>query len=200
MKIVLVGANGTIGKKILEALGPGHEIIKVGRSSGDLHADIADAKSVRALFEKIGKFDALVNASGDIAFAPFSELNQKHWETGFNSKLMGQVNLVTIGKDFITDGGSFTLTSGVLSSQYIAYGTSATAINRAVEGFAQAAASEIGRGIRINVVSPGMLQESEGAYGAYFPGHLPVPGAKVAQYFKRSVLGVETGKIYEVLA
>ena len=165
-----------------------------------LRLGIADAKSVKAMFEKIGKFDALINASGDVAFAPFKDLNQDHWNVGINSKFLGQVNLVTIGKDYIKDGGSFTLTSGILSDEYIAYGTSATAINRAVEGFAQAAAAEIGRGIRINVVSPGMLAESEKAYGAFFPGHLPVQGSKVAQYFKRSLLGVETGQIFRVLA
>lgn len=200
MKIVIIGANGTIGKNVVTALGNEHQIIKVGRNSGDFHADITDTKSLKTLFEKIGKFDALVNASGDVAFAPFKDLNQDHWETGTRSKFLGQVNLVTIGKDYINDGGSFTLVSGILSTDYIAYGTSATAINRAVEGFAQAAAAEIGRGIRINVVSPAMLLESKEAYGAFFPGHIPVPGEKVAQYFKRSVLGIESGMVFRAEA
>lgn len=199
MKIVIIGANGTIGKRIVEALGTEHQIIKVGRNSGDHKADISDAASVKALFEKIGKFDALINASGDVAFAPFKDLNADHWETGIRSKFLGQVNLVSIGKDYINDGGSFTLTSGILSESFIAYGTSATAINRAVEGFAQAAAAEIGRGIRINVVSPDMLEDSKEAYGAFFPGHYGVAGCRVALAYKKSVLGIETGRIYKAV-
>lgn len=163
MKIVIVGATGTIGKRVTEFLSEGHEVITVGKRTGQYQADITDAKSVRALFKKIGKFDALVSATGDVAFVPFKDLNADHWEIGIRSKFLGQVNLVTIGKEFINDGGSFTLTSGILSETFIAAGTSATAINRAVEGFAQAAAAEIGRGIRINVISPDMLEDSKEA-------------------------------------
>lgn len=199
MKIVIIGANGTIGKRVVEFLKDGHEIITVGKTSGEHQVDISDEKSVRALFEKIGKFDALISAAGDVAFAPLKDLNSDHWELGIRSKFLGQVNLVQIGLENINDGGSFTLTSGILSQSFIAWGTSATAINRAVEGFAQAAAAEIGRGIRINVVSPDMLEDSKAAYGAFFPGHYGVPGCRVAQAYLKSVLGIETGKIYKAV-
>lgn len=199
MKIVIVGATGTIGKRVVEFLKGDHEIISVGKTSGDHRVDITNPKSIRALFEKIGKFDALVSAAGDVAFAPLSELSAAHWETGIRSKFLGQVNLVQIGKEFIKDGGSFTLTSGVLAQTFIAAGTSATAINRAVEGFAQAAAAEIGRGIRINVVSPDMLEDSKAAYGSFFPGHDGVDGRRVAQAYLKSVLGIETGKVYKAV-
>lgn len=200
MKIVIVGATGTIGKRVTEFLSKTeHEIITVGKRNGQFQVDIADAKSVRALFERIGKFDALVSATGDVAFAPLAQLTADHWETGIRSKFMGQVNLVQIGKEFINDGGSFTLTSGILSSTFIAAGTSATTINRAVEGFAQAAAAEIGHGIRINVVSPDMLEESKPAYGAFFPGHYGVASCRVAEAYMKSVLGIETGKVYKAV-
>jgi NAD(P)-dependent dehydrogenase (short-subunit alcohol dehydrogenase family) len=198
MKIIIVGANGTVGKNAHLALKEGHEIVTVGKNSGQYQVDISDAKSVKAMFEKIGKFDALVSATGDVAFAPLSALTADHWETGIRSKFLGQVNLVQIGKDYINEGGSFTLTSGILSEAFIAAGTSATAINRALEGFALSAAAEIGRGIRINVVSPGMLEESQSVYGAFFPGHIGVSGARVGQAFKRSVLGIETGRVFKV--
>lgn len=199
MKIVIVGATGTIGKRVVEFLKEDHEIISVGKRTGDFQVDIADPKSVRGLFEKIGRFDALVSAAGDVAFAPLKDLTLDHWETGIRSKFLGQVNLVQIGKEFISDGGSFTLTSGVLSQTFIAAGTSATAINRAVEGFAQAAAFEIGRGIRLNVVSPDMLEDSKEAYGAFFPGHYGVAGCRVAQAYLKSVLGIESGKVYKAV-
>ena len=198
MKIIVVGANGTIGSKIVEALGTEHQIIKVGRNSGDVHADISDPASVKAMFEKIGKFDALVNASGDVAFAPFKDLNADHWELSIRSKFLGQINLVQIGQNYINDNGSFTLTTGVLSHAFIPAGTIPTVVGRAIEGYAEVASTIIGRGIRVNVVSPGMLQESEKAYGAFFPGHIAVPGAKVAQFYKRSVFGSESGKTFNV--
>lgn len=197
MKIVIIGANGTIGKHVQVALA-GHEIVKVGKSSGDFQVDISDEKSVKSLFEKIGKFDALVSVTGDIAFAPLEHLNHDHFEVGIRSKFLGQVNLVQVGKNYINDGGSFTLTSGVLTDNYIAAGTAATAINRAIEGFAQSAAAEIGKNIRINIVSPGMLEDSAEAYGPFFPGHIGVAGSKVAQSYKKSVMGIETGKIFQV--
>lgn len=197
-RVIIVGANGTIGKFVTEFLEPHYEIIAAGRNSGDHRVDITDPKSIKAFFEKVGPFDALVSVAGDVAFAPLAELNEDHWNTGFKSKFMGQVNLVQIGKDYISQGGSFTLTSGILSEAYIAAGTSATSINRALEGFAQAAATEIGKGIRINVVSPGMLEASAEAYGAFFPGHIGLPGCRVAQSYKRSVMGVETGRVFKV--
>ncbi len=198
MKVIIVGANGTIGKFVQEFLEKDNEIITAGRNSGDHRVDITDPKSIKAFFEKVGKFDALVSVAGDVAFAPLAQLTEDHWNTGFKSKFMGQVNLVQIGKDYINEKGSFTLTSGILSEAYIAAGTSATAINRALEGFAQAAATEIGHGIRINVVSPGMLEASAEAYGSFFPGHIGVPGCRVAQSYKRSVMGVETGRVFKV--
>lgn len=197
-RAIIVGANGTIGKFVRELLEPHYEIIAAGRNSGDYQVDITDPKSIKAFFEKVGPFDALVNVAGDLAFAPLSELNIDHWNVGINSKFMGQVNLVQIGKNYINAGGSFTLTTGVLSYDYIAAGVAATAINRAIEGFAQAAATEIGNGIRINVVAPDMLEASSEKYGAFFPGHIGVPGCRVAQSYKRSVMGVETGKVYKV--
>ena len=198
-RIVIIGAHGTIGTRVQEFLKEGNEIITVGKTSGQYQVDIADPASIRNLFEKIGKFDALVSATGDVAFAPLSALNQDQWDASYKSKFMGQVNLVMIGKDFIKDGGSFTLTTGVLSYEYVAAGVVATTINRAVEGFVQAAATEIGRGIRINAVAPGMLEASAEKYGAFFPGHIGVPGCRVAQSYKKSVLGVETGRIYKVV-
>lgn len=198
-KIIVIGASGTIGKRVLEFLEPGNEVIKVGKTSGEHQVDISSPASIRSLFEKIGKFDALVSATGDVAFAPFDQINADHWDMSYHSKFMGQVNLVMIGKEFINDGGSFTLTSGILSYDYIAAGTIATSINRAVEGFAQAAANEIGKGIRINVVAPEMLEDSAEKYGAFFPGHIGVPGCRVAQSYKKSVMGIETGRVYKVV-
>jgi NAD(P)-dependent dehydrogenase (short-subunit alcohol dehydrogenase family) len=195
MKIIVVGASGTVGKNIVAALGNEHQLIKASRSSKEHPLDMTSPESIKKFFQQIGKFDALVVAAGDLGFAPLGQLSHDHWEKSFRSKLMGQVNLVTIGKDFINDGGSFTLTSGVLTEVFIQAGIVASSINRAVEGFALATAAEIGRGIRVNVVSPGLLEESAPQMGSFFPGHFPVPGARVGQFYKRAVLGIENGRV-----
>lgn len=201
MKVVLIGAGGTIGKQITQALqASGAEIIAVGRSSGAYRADISKRESLREAFKKIGSFDAVVNASGDVAFAPLGKLSPDQWALSISSKFMGQVQVAEEAIPYLRDGGSITLVSGILSEDPIRAGVAATTVNRAVEGFAVAAAIELPRGIRINVVSPGMLKESEGAYGAFFPGHIAVPGAHVGQAFKKSVMGGQTGQIYKVFS
>lgn len=200
MKIVLIGASGTIGTQVKQTLkAAGHEIIKVGRTSGDFQVDITRRESVKALYEKLGSFDAIVNASGDVAFAPLAALGEEQWATSLGSKLMGQIHLVQEALPYINEKGSFTLVSGILSDEPILAGAAATTVNRAIEGFAVAAAAELPKGLRINVVSPTVLKESEAVYGPYFPGFIPVEGSKVAQAYKKSVMGIQTGQIFKVL-
>ncbi|MDK2123980.1 short chain dehydrogenase [Parachitinimonas caeni] len=198
MKIIVIGANGTIGKSIVNELSSRHEIIKVGKSSGDFQVDITDINSVRALFEKVGKVDAIVSAAGNVHFGPLSDITPEQYGIGLQDKLMGQVNLALVGQHFLNDGGSITLTSGILTRNPIRYGSSASMVNGALEAFAVAAAIELPRGIRINVVSPNVLQESMDAYGPYFRGFEAVPAARVALAFSRSVEGAQTGQVYEV--
>lgn len=199
MKIVVIGATGTIGKPVVAALQGRHEIVKVGSRSGDHQADIKDAASIRKLFEKIGRFDALVCTVGKVHFGDFTKLTEAEVMIGLKDKLMGQVNLVLLGRDHINDNGSFTLTSGVLSHDPIRYGACASMVNGALDCFVKAAAIELPRGLRINIVSPGLLDESAAALGDYFPGHETVPGARVARAYVKSVEGRLTGQVLHVL-
>ena len=199
MRIVLVGASGTIGQAVAKELGERHEIVAVGSKSGEVRMDVTDAASIRAGFERIGRADAVVSTVGKVKFAPLEEMAEADYEVGLKDKLMGQVNLVLIGRGFVNDGGSFTLTSGVLSHDPIRFGSSASMVNGAIDAFVRAAAVELPRGLRINAVSPGVLQESMETYGPYFRGHEPVPAARVALAYARSVEGRRTGQVFEVL-
>ena len=199
MKIVVVGATGTIGKVVSEALGSRHEIVKVGKTRGDLQVDITDAASIRKLFERTGQFDALICTAGKVHFGELSKITEKEMQIGLKDKLMGQVNLVLIGRDHMNDGGSFTLTAGVLSHDPIRYGACASLVNGALESFTRAAAIELTRGLRINVVSPGVLVELLPTFGPYFLGHDAVPGSRVANAYVKSVEGLLTGQVLEVL-
>lgn len=198
MKIVIIGATGAVGNAACGELGTRHELIKVGRSSGDIHADITDRDSIEAMYRAAGKVDAVVCASGHAHFGPLVEMTDQQFMVGLTDKVMGQVNVVLRGLDYVNDGGSFTLTSGVVGREPIRLGANAAAANGALEGFAANAAVEMPRGLRINVVNPDLLDVSAERLGHMFPGHEPVSSKRVGLAFARSVEGWGTGKLIVV--
>ena len=198
MKILLIGASGTVGSAVDKELSARHEIIRIGRTRGDFQVDISDSASIRALFGKTGKFDALVCAAGNVTFAPLAEMDAQSFALGLQDKLMGQVNLLLIGREFANDGASFTLTSGVLSHDPIRSGASAALVNGALDSFVRAAAIELPRGMRVNSVSPTVLVEAMGSYAPYFRGYKPVAGADVGLAYAKSVEGLQTGQTFHV--
>ncbi|MGH8383799.1 short chain dehydrogenase [Pseudomonas sp.] len=198
MKILLIGANGTIGSAVAKELEQRHEIVRIGRSSGDYQVDISDSTSIRRLFGQTGRFDALVCAAGNVTFAPLGEMTEEHFALGLNDKLMGQVNLLLIGREFINDGGSFTFTTGITSHDPIRTGASASLVNGAIDAFVKAAAIELPRGLRVNSISPNVLLEAMPAYAPYFRGFKPVPAAEVALAYAKSVEGLQSGQTYHV--
>jgi len=195
LKVVVIGAEGTVGSAACNELGGRHDIIKVGRSSGDFHADIADRGSLESMYQEIGKIDAVICAVGSVHFAPLTEFTEEQFMLGLTNKVMGQVNVVLAGLEHVDDGGSFTLTSGVLDRDPIRQGTGAATANGAMAGFVTGAAVEMPRGIRINVVSPGLLQASEKKYEGFFPGHEAVSSERVGLAYAKSVEGAITGQV-----
>ncbi len=198
MKILLIGASGTIGSAIAKELAPRHEIVRIGRTSGEAQVDISDSGSIRKLFERVGNFDALVCAAGNVTFAPLADMSEKDFALGLKDKLMGQVNLLLIGREFANDGASFTFTTGVLNRDPIRTGASASLVNGALDAFVRAAAIEMPRGMRVNSVSPTVLVEAMDSYAPYFRGFKPVPAAEVALAYAKSVEGLQTGQVYVV--
>ncbi|MBK5099120.1 MAG: short chain dehydrogenase [Gemmatimonadetes bacterium] len=198
MRVLIVGASGTIGRAVTTELGQRHDVVTAGRNSGDVQLDITDSESIRAAFAAAGPLDAVVSTTGTVRFAPFSELDAAGYEIGLRDKLMGQVNLVLIGRDSISDGGSFTLTTGVLDREPIVAGSSASMVNGAINAFVGAAAIEMPRGQRINAVSPGVIQEAMEAYAPYFRGFESVPAARAALAYSKSVEGARTGVVFRV--
>ena len=196
--IVVIGASGTIGSAVVERFKSNNTVLSVGKESGQYNVDMTSEESIEALFDKIGAFDALIVAAGDVSFADFKEMTTEQWNVGIESKLMGQINLVRKAMPYINANGSITLTSGILTDEHIAWGTSASTINGAINHFVQAAANELPNHIRINAVSPTVVTESLPVYGDYFPGFESVSANKVANAFFKSAMGVSTGKIFEV--
>lgn len=198
MKILHIGAAGTVGKAVAAELGKRHELITAGVNNGRHHLDIADISQVRALFDKVGKVDAVVVTAGKVHFGPLAEITPEEFAIGLDSKLMGQVNVAQVAAQFLNDGGSITLTSGIVGEQPVRNGAAASLTNAAIEGYARGAAVELPRGLRINVVSPTLLEESVPAIGAYFYGFEPASSSRVALAYARSVDGAQTGQVYRV--
>jgi NAD(P)-dependent dehydrogenase (short-subunit alcohol dehydrogenase family) len=198
VKILIVGATGTIGKALLAEFSERHEIVTAGRSHGDVRVDITDAASVRAMYDRVGRVGAVACAAGNVHFGPLEEMSPEQFDIGLRDKLMGQVHLVLAGREFVEPGGSFTLISGVLSHDPIRYGASASTVNGAIESFVRAAALELPLQ-RINAVSPTVIEEAMDAYGPYFRGFEPVPVRRVAAAYAKSIEGAQTGQVYKVL-
>lgn len=166
MRILLIGANGTIGSAIAAALGDRHEIVPCGRTHGDYTLDISDPESIRRFFENVGPFDALISAAGAARFKPLADLAEVDFEFSLQNKLMGQANLVRIGERFISSPGSFTLTSGSLADAPMPGSAAVSMVNAGLNGFGRAAALELkDRDIRVNVVSPPWVSETLEAMG-----------------------------------
>jgi len=193
MRILLIGATGTIGEAVAAALGDHHDIVRASRQKADEQVDIAEPASIRAIFRRVGRVDAIVSAAGNAAFKPLANLGDEDFAFSLGHKLMGQVNLVRYGLEAVADGGSITLTSGTLA-QHPEPGTAAISlVNAGLEGFTRAAALEAPRGIRVNVVSPPWVTETLEAMG--LPLDRGLPADVVARAYVRSVEGKETGQV-----
>ncbi len=195
MKILIIGGKGTIGVRVSEYLSKKHEVVIGGRNSGDVTVDIANSNLIKDMFDELGNLDAVVCIAGEAKWAAFETMSEEDYYIGLRSKLMGQVNLVRIGRDYLNSGGSFTLTTGILADHPVELTTSAAMVNGAIHSFVKAVALELKNGIRINVVSSGLVEDAVTKYETYFPGHNPIPMHKVVNGYVKSVLGKGTGEI-----
>ncbi len=195
MKILIIGGKGTIGKKVSDHFSKKHDVLTAGRKSGDVSVDITDSQSIAAMFESVGKVDAVVCIAGEAKWAAFDSMTAEDFEFGLKNKLMGQVNLVRIGRPYLNSGGSFTLSTGILADHPVELTSSPAMVNGAIHSFVKAVSLELQNGIRINVVSSGLVEDAVEKYEAYFPGHNPIPMKKVINGYVKSVLGKGTGEI-----
>tara|TARA_B110000014_G_scaffold186189_1_gene135134 strand:+ start:158 stop:760 length:603 start_codon:yes stop_codon:yes gene_type:complete len=198
MIILIIGGKGTIGSKVTTHFSEKNELIIAGRKSGDIKVDISDSKSIKSMFEKTGQVDAIICIAGEAKWADFNDLTEEDYYIGLKSKLMGQVNLVRIGKNYLNQSGSITLSTGILADDPVVKTTSAAMVNGGIHSFVQAVALEIENGIRVNVVSLGMVEDAYEKYKDYFPGHNPIPMTKVVNAYIRSVKGKDNGKVIRI--
>lgn len=198
-KVLLIGANGTLGRAAHTALRVrGHTVITASRKVADFTVDITDPDSIAGLYRQVGQVDAVASAAGSVPWKPLASLLLGDVRDGLEGKVLSQVELVRQGLPYVTEGGSFTLVTGILARDPIPTGAVASLANGAIESFVMAAAIELPRGQRINAVSPTVFEESLDVFGDYFPGFDAIPVSRAAAAYVRSVEGRQTGRIYQV--
>jgi NAD(P)-dependent dehydrogenase (short-subunit alcohol dehydrogenase family) len=194
MKIIIVGATGTMGKYLTSAFEKENEVIKVASKGGDIQVDITSTESIENMYKKVGAFDALISTAGPTYVGPGKKMTDKEFRKGVEGKMMGQINLVLIGQHYINPKGSFSLITGALTHDPQKNFANASAANGAVEAFVRAAAIELENGIRINAVSPTVIENSP-HYFEFFPGDIPVTMQQMEFGFRKSVFGANTGQV-----
>ena len=194
--VILIGAQGQMGQAARTGLG-NHKVVTASRSGKgcDYKVDITSEESIRSLFKQVGSFDSVVNTVGVCEYANFVDMTEQQWMMTLLSKMMGQINLVRIGQEFIADNGSFTLISGNLNVKPIPFGIADATTSGAIDTFVKCVAYEMPRGIRVNAINPTVLEESWEVYGDMMPGFQPVPRTLVGKAFERSVDGFLTGEV-----
>ena len=195
MKVMVVGATGMIGRAVVEKLAARHEVIKVGHTGGDYRVDIASADSIKRMYEAAGPIDAVVSAAGVAQFAPFDQLTDDDFLMSVHNKLMGQVNLVRIGCPYLSNGGSFTVTSGVLGREPMKGSAAISLVNAGLDGFVRATALELPRGLRVNAVSPVWVKETLIALGMDSTNGMPAQ--QVALAYVESMEGKRNGEVID---
>jgi NAD(P)-dependent dehydrogenase (short-subunit alcohol dehydrogenase family) len=192
MRILVIGASGTIGKAVVDALSPGNEVIRASSKTSPTKVDIANSNSIRGMYHSLGRVDHVVCCAGNAKFGPLEQLSDDDFRFCLDHKLMGQVNVVRYGFENVDDGGSFTVTSGVLAQNPMKGSGAISLVNAGLEGFVRAAALEAPRGIRVNVVSPPWVTETLIAYKMDPSGG--IPAAQVAKTYVNAVQGKNTGQ------
>ncbi|MGF6934332.1 NAD(P)-dependent dehydrogenase (short-subunit alcohol dehydrogenase family) [Paraburkholderia sp. UCT70] len=193
MRILVVGATGLLGSHIVRLLASEHDVVGASRKGSALRVDLSDKRSIEAMYAQAGSFDAIICAAGSAKFAPLAALGDEDFSFSLANKLMGQINLVRCGVDHVSQGGSFTLTSGVLAQQPMEGSAAVSIVNAGVEAFARSAALELRGKARVNVVSPGWVAETLESMGR--DPSQGVPAEIVAQAYKRTLGGSASGEV-----
>ena len=198
MRILVIGASGTIGKPLCAELEKRHKVIRGGRSGSDVSVDIEAADSIESMYKQVGPLDACICVASSGALDRFDELTEAALLANMRGKLFGQINLVLIGQRYLADGGSFTLTSGIFADEAWKGVTGGAIISGALHSFVLSAAIELPRALRINVVSPTMVADSAGDFGHLFPGMEPVPMNRLTEAYVSCTEGSRTGEIVRI--
>ena len=194
-KIIVVGATGKLGRVVVEGLRKDYEVIRAGRSGPDLKIDAFDFESVSDVLASVGPFDGLVSCIGGTPFKTFEELTMEDFAAGLSTKCFSQLNLAKAAIPFLSENGSITLTSGIIGDEPIIAGSCAAAANGALNMCVSTLAAEYAGKLRINVVSPSIIENSVDHYGMLFDGFEPTSNESIIHAYRRTISAPITGRV-----
>jgi NAD(P)-dependent dehydrogenase (short-subunit alcohol dehydrogenase family) len=193
-KIVVVGATGRLGRVVVGGLND-YEVIRAGRSGPDLKIDALNFESVSDVFASIGTFDGLISCIGGTPFKTFEELTMEDFALGLSKKCFSQLNLAKAAIPYLTENGSITLTSGIIGDEPILAGSCAAAANGALNTCVSTLAAEYAGKLRINIVSPSIIENSVEDYGMLFDGFEPTSKKRIVEAYRRTISAPISGKV-----
>jgi NAD(P)-dependent dehydrogenase (short-subunit alcohol dehydrogenase family) len=191
MKIVVIGATGTIGTAVANALEPKHEVMRVSRT-GPIQADLKDSPSIDALFNSVGTVDAVVSCAASVPLTPLFSLSGTAAAEFCKAKLLGQLHLVHVALNRLRKNGSVTLTSGAFMEPMVGSALGAL-VKTGLESFVQAALPELPQGLRLNVVSPGWIRET--LIKLRMSPDAGTPVTSVAKTYLKAIEGTMNGQV-----
>jgi NAD(P)-dependent dehydrogenase (short-subunit alcohol dehydrogenase family) len=193
-KIVVVGATGRLGRVVVGGLSD-YEVVRAGRSGPDLKIDALDFESVSDVFASIGTFDGLISCIGGTPFKTFEELTMEDFALGLSKKCFSQLNLAKAAIPYLTENGSITLTSGIIGDEPILAGSCAAAANGALNMCVSTLAAEYAGKLRINIVSPSIIENSVEDYGMLFDGFEPTSKKRIVEAYRRTISAPISGRV-----
>lgn len=201
-RVLLIGANGSIGRAVKKLLQNDYELI-CGGSSDEVKLDLTDAAGLVRVLKELAPLDAIISTAGRANFAPLDSvtvapLEDSSYFLGLKDKLMGQVNLALAAREVLVPGGSITLTSGTTSDEPIIGGSSLSMVNGALEAWVRAAATELPNGLRLNLVSPSLIEGTSEQGIKAFPGFPIIDGHSVALRYLRCLESRITGQTLRI--
>ena len=194
-KIVVVGATGRLGRVVVEGLKDDYELVLASRSGPDLKIDAFDFANAGKILSSVGKFNGLVSCIGGALFKPFDELTMEDFATGLSKKCFSQLNLARAAIPLLTENGSITLTSGIIGDEPILAGSCAAAANGALNMCVSTIAAEYAGKLRINIVSPSIIENSVDDYGMLFDGFEPTSKESIIHAYRRTISAPISGRV-----